>query len=174
MQFSITGSLEILEKTPQTLISMLDGLSEDWILKNEGGDTWSAYDVIGHLIHGDNTDWLARAELILSDKPDKKFIPFDRFAQFNNSKGKSLHDLLIEFAEVRARNIDKLRKLDISESDLQKTGVHPAFGEVTLSQLLATWVVHDLDHIYQVSRVMAHQYRSAVGPWIEYLKILRT
>jgi uncharacterized damage-inducible protein DinB len=173
MQYSVNKSIEILERTPSTLIQMLDGLSEDWTSNNEGGDTWSAYDVLGHLIHGDRTDWLPRAELILSDNDEKKFKPFDRFAQFEESKGKSLNQLLLEFKEIRRLNVEKLLKLNISENDLTKTGIHPTFGTVTLSQLLSCWVVHDLDHISQVSRVMAKQYKSEVGPWIEYLKILR-
>jgi uncharacterized damage-inducible protein DinB len=173
MHYSIPKSIEILERTPGTLIHMLDGISEDWTTNNEGEETWSAYDVIGHLIHGDRTDWLRRAELILSDNIEKKFIPFDRFAQFEESKGKSLNQLLMEFKEIRKINVDKLLELNISENDLTKTGIHPSFGEVTLSQLLSCWVVHDLDHISQVSRVMAKQYKTEVGPWIEYLKILR-
>jgi uncharacterized damage-inducible protein DinB len=173
MQYSIRKSIEILSRTPVTLIQLLDGISEDWTSNNEGENTWSAYDVIGHLIHGDRTDWMWRAELILSDNTEKKFTPFDRFAQFEESKGKSLKQLLLEFKEIRSLNVEKLLALNISENDLTKTGIHPAFGEVTLSQLLSCWVVHDLDHISQVSRVMAKQYKSEVGPWIEYLKILR-
>jgi hypothetical protein len=173
MQYSIRKSIEILSRTPVTLIQLLDGISEDWTSNNEGENTWSAYDVIGHLIHGDRTDWMWRAEMIFSVNTEKKFTPFDRFAQFEESKGKSLKQLLLEFKEIRSLNVEKLLALNISENDLTKTGIHPAFGEVTLSQLLSCWVVHDLDHISQVSRVMAKQYKSEVGPWIEYLKILR-
>jgi hypothetical protein len=172
MEFSVTKSIEILERTPETLRHLLDTISRDWTSTNEGEQTWSAYDVIGHLIHGDKTDWLTRTELILSNKVDKEFKPFDRFAQFENNKGKSLTQLLTEFKEIRIANIEKLRKLNISASDLNKTGIHPTFGKVTLSQLLSTWVVHDLDHISQISRVMAKQYKNEVGPWIEFLKIL--
>ncbi|MBA2407790.1 MAG: DinB family protein [Chitinophagales bacterium] len=172
MEFSVTKSIEILERTPETLRHLLDTISRDWTSNNEGEQTWSAYDVIGHLIHGDKTDWLTRTELILSNKVDKEFKPFDRFAQFENNKGKSLTQLLTEFKEIRIANIEKLRKLNISASDLNKTGIHPTFGKVTLSQLLSTWVVHDLDHISQISRVMAKQYKNEVGPWIEFLKIL--
>ncbi len=172
MEFSIEKAIEILERTPVALSHLLSGLSDDWTSHNEGGDTWAVYDVIGHLIHGDKTDWLTRAQLILSDSAQKNFGPFDRFAQFENSQGKSLLQLLTEFQEVRSQNLDKLRNLNIQPEDLQKTGVHPAFGEVTLSQLLATWVTHDLDHIAQISRVMAKQYKAEVGPWIAYLKIL--
>ena len=172
MNFSITKSIEILEQTPDTLFSMVGHVSKDWTSNNEGGETWCVFDVIGHLIHGDKVDWLVRTELILSKKEDKTFVPFDRFAQFENSMGKDLAQLLAEFKAVRLENIGKLRKLNISVDDFNKTGIHPAFGEVTLSQLLATWVVHDLDHISQIARVMAKQYKDAVGPWIEYLKIL--
>ena len=173
MQYSIPKSIEILSRTPATLIQMLDGISEDWTSNNEGENTWSAYVIIGHLIHGERTDWLPRAELILSDNKEKNFTPFDMFAQFEESKGKSLKQLLMGFKEIRSINVEKLLKLNISENDLSRTGIHPEFGEVTLNQLLSCWVVHDLNHISQVSRVMAKQYKSEVGPWIQYLKILR-
>jgi uncharacterized damage-inducible protein DinB len=173
MQYAVDKSIEILERTPAVLMGLLEGISEEWTSNNEGPDTWSAYDIIGHLIHGDITDWLPRAELILSKPGGNKFTPFDRFAQFENSKGKSLSQLLTEFKEIREVDIQKLKKLNISADDLNKTGVHPAFGEVTLSQLLSCWVVHDLNHIAQISRVMAKQYKAEVGPWIEYLRILR-
>lgn len=169
---SLGKSIEILERTPVVLSQLLNGLSPDWTSLNEGGETWSAYDVIGHLIHGDQTDWMHRIEIILSDKHDKRFVPFDRFAQFENSKGKSLNQLLEEFKIIRKSNLEKLKGLSITESDLIKKGIHPTFGEVTLSQLIATWVVHDLDHLSQISRVMAKQYKEEVGPWIEFLKIL--
>jgi len=172
MEFSVTESIEILERTPETLRQLLENISENWTSNNEGGQTWSAYDVVGHLIHGDKTDWMTRTEIILSGNVDKKFKHFDRFAQFENNKGKSLTQLLNEFKEIRIANIEKLRNLNISARDLNKTGIHPTFGQVTLSQLLSTWVVHDLDHISQISRVMAKQYKNEVGPWIEFLKIL--
>jgi uncharacterized damage-inducible protein DinB len=152
---------------------MLNNISPEWTFNNEGEGTWSVFDVVGHLIHGDKTDWLARAEIILSDRNTKRFEPFDRFAQFENSKDKTLDQLLIEFKETSKANIEKLRTLQIADEDLNKTGIHPTFGEVTLRQLLATWVVHDLDHIAQISRVMAKQYKDAVGPWIEFLRILK-
>ncbi|MHA4844865.1 DinB family protein [Flavitalea antarctica] len=173
MQYSIDKSIEILERTPAVLMTQLSGLSDNWTQCNEGADTWSAFDIVGHLIHGDRTDWLPRAELILSGSPERKFAPFDRFAQFEESKGKSLPQLLAEFKELRYVNIQKLIQLNISENDLSKTGIHPAFGEVTLSQLLSCWVVHDLNHLAQVSRVMAKQYKEEVGPWIEYLRVLK-
>jgi hypothetical protein len=173
MNFSLDRSIEILERTPTVLSLMLDGISTDWTTNNEGAETWSAYDVIGHLIHGEKTDWMPRAELILSDNTNKNFITFNRFAQFEESKGKTLKQLLNEFKLLRERNIAKLLSLKITDEDLQKKGIHPAFEEVSLLQLLATWVVHDLDHIVQISRVMAKQYKETVGPWVEYLKVLR-
>lgn len=173
MEFNLERSIQILERTPLVLKSMLTGLSEEWTSTNEGNDTWSAFDVVGHLIHGELTDWIPRAEVILSRNGSKKFTPFDRFAQFQDSKGKSLGALLTEFEELRRRNIIYLRDRNITHEDLQEKGVHPDFGEVTLSQLLATWVVHDLTHIAQISRVMSKQYKDAVGPWISYLRVLQ-
>ncbi len=152
---------------------MLQNISNDWTSNNEGGDTWSAYDIIGHLIHGEKTDWMPRAEIILSGKGDKTFTPFDRFAQFEESKGKTLRQLLDEFSILRQNNIEQLRAKNITDDDLGKTGIHPALGEVTLSQLLATWAVHDLNHIAQICRVMAKQYEDEVGPWVDYLRILQ-
>ncbi len=173
MEFSLSKSIEILERTPETLFQLLQNLHPDWTSTNEGVDTWSAYDVIGHLIHGDKSDWVVRAEIILSNRNEKRFEAFDRFAQFEDSKGKTLPQLLTEFNAIRKANIERLRSLNITDEDLMKTGIHPSFGLVTLAQLLATWVVHDLDHISQISRVMAKQYKEEVGPWIAYLKILR-
>jgi DinB superfamily len=173
MNFTIDKSIEILQRTPETLAVLLENISTNWTSHNEGGETWSVYDVIGHLIHGDKKDWMIRTELILSDKDDKRFNAFDRFAQFEASQGKSLQRLLIEFKEIRIENIEKLRRLNISTADLLKSGIHPVFGEVSLLQLLSAWVVHDLDHISQIARVMAKQYKEDVGPWIEFLKILR-
>jgi len=173
MNFNLEKSIEILERTPGVLNAMLRNISTDWTSKNEGEKTWSVYDIIGHLIHGEKTDWMPRTEIILSQKADKKFELFDRFAQFEESKEKSLQQLLDEFKILREKNIELLRSKNITEKDLEEKGIHPAFGEVTLSQLLSTWVVHDLNHIAQISRVMAKQYKIAVGPWIEYLKILQ-
>lgn len=152
---------------------MLTGLSDEWTSTNEGSKTWSAYDVVGHLIHGELTDWIPRAELILSRSGSKIFTPFDRFAQFEVSKGKSLAELLKTFEKLRQRNIRHLRDWNISDQDLEEKGIHPEFGDVTLSQLLATWVVHDLNHIAQISRVMAKQYKEAVGPWTVFLRVLQ-
>lgn len=174
MQFELTRALEILQNTPSTLRSLLSGLSEDWTSVNEGGESWSVYDIIGHLIHGEKTDWVPRMEIILSEGDDKLFQPFDRFAQFEASKGKTLAQLLDEFSMLRTQNLEILRLKNLSKDDFNKNGLHPAFGEVTLSQLLATWVVHDLNHISQIARVLAHQYKEEVGPWVAYLKVLQS
>ena len=173
MTFSLDRTVEILERTPTTLQCLIAGLNSDWTSANEGPDTWSVFDIIGHLIHGEKTDWIPRAEQILSDNDDKLFTPFDRFAQFENSRNRDLASLLSEFAELRQANIEKLKSFNLTDTDLQKTGIHPSFGSVTLEQLLATWAVHDLNHLSQIARVMAKQYKDAVGPWIEFLGILR-
>ena len=173
MKFNLEKSLEILERTPVTLETMLSGLSKEWIENNEGGETWSPYDVVGHLIHGENTDWIQRMEIILSEKGDRKFAPFDRFAQFHESKGKTITDLLSEFKKIRAKNIATVRSWNLREADFSKSGIHPAFGEVTLSQLMSTWTAHDMGHLAQIARVIAKQYKDEVGPWLEYLRILK-
>jgi hypothetical protein len=172
MAFEINAAIEVLERTPSTLRCMLTGLSDNWTMTNEGEQTWSPFDVLGHLVHGERTDWMARLEKIL-EKEDKKFDPFDRFAQFHESKGKSIADLLNEFEHSRKQNIIKLKEKNIIDKHLQQKGIHPHFGEVTLEQLLSTWVAHDLGHIAQISRVMAKQLKDDVGPWQEYLRILR-
>lgn len=174
MEFSIEKSVEILERTPKTLEVLLNGLSDDWIYNNEGEDTWNVFDVIGHLVHGEKTDWMERTLIILSSDGNKTFAPFDRFAQFKDSKGKSLQQLLEEFQELRTSNLQILKDLQISHSDMKKTGIHPSFGQVTLEQLLSTWVVHDLNHLSQISRVLAKQYKDSVGSWEAYLRILKS
>lgn len=173
MQYNIKDAISILGRTPELLRTMLEGLPEEWLNNNEGEDTWSPYDVVGHLVHGERTDWIGRMNIILSDAEDKAFKPFDRFAQFEDSKGKTITMLLDKFAELREQNLNTLQEKGIREEDFARTGIHPAFGEVKLSQLLATWVVHDLSHIAQISRVMAKQYKEVVGPWQEYLSILK-
>ena len=173
MQFDITKSIEILERTPIVLEQILSGLHDDWLMNNEGAGTWSPYDVIGHLIHGEKTDWIQRIKIILSESSDKKFVPFDRFAQLTESRHKTITELLNEFKKLRNENLDYLRSLHIDEAALDKTGIHPAFGKVSLKQLLATWTVHDLNHIVQIARVMGKQYKAAVGPWVEYLKVIQ-
>ena len=173
MTFDLDSCVEILERTPAVLATMLEGLSDGWTQHNEGGETWSPYDVIGHLIHGERTDWMARLAIIMSDGPDKTFVPFNRFAQFEESRGKTLTDLLREFRQVRAANLEQLRRLRLQPPDFDRTGIHPTFGTVTLRQLVATWTVHDLDHIMQISRVMAKQIGAETGPWVAYLRIIR-
>lgn len=173
MKFALSKSIEILERTPDVLITMLDNLSPDWTLINEGEQTWNVFDIVGHLIQGEKTDWIPRMEIILSDKPDNTFVPFDRFAQFEESKGKSLAQLLVEFKKLRNQNIAHLRSKNLRDEDGNEKGIHPAFGEVTLSQLLSAWTVHDLNHIAQISRVMGKQYKAEVGPWVAYLGILK-
>ncbi|WP_411030052.1 DinB family protein [Spongiimicrobium sp. 3-5] len=172
MKFELNDAISVLERTPATLQTLLQDLTMAWTHQNEGNDSWSPFDVLGHLIHGEKTDWMVRTEIILSDKPNKAFEPFDRFAQFQNSKGKTLTALLAEFKTLRTDNLSLLRSKNIAAKDLERTGVHPEFGPVTLSQLLSAWVVHDLGHIAQISRVMAKQYKEAVGPWPKYLTIL--
>jgi len=172
MEFDLDHAKEILDRTPRVLRSMLHGLSDDWTRNNEGADTWSPYDVVGHLVHGERTDWLVRAELILKQGKSKPFTPFDRFGQFRESAGKSLDDLLDEFEDVRKQNLEKLADWRLSDEQLRLEGMHPVFGVVTLRQLLSTWATHDLAHIGQIARVMAKQYIDAVGPWRAYLPIL--
>ena len=173
MNFDLNKTIEILSRTPVVLEALLKDLSDDWTMNNEGPETWSPYDIIGHLIHGEKTDWIPRMDIILSNNPDKHFEPYDRFAQFKNSKGKSLLQLLEEFILLRKNNLNRLRSANLADDDLLKTGIHPAFGDVTLKQLLATWAAHDLNHIAQITRVMAKQYKPEAGPWVAYLKILQ-
>lgn len=151
---------------------MLSGLTPAWTDADEGPDTWSPYTVVGHLIQGERTDWVQRAEIILAQGENRRFTPFDRLAQFRDSEGKSLASLLDEFATLRAANLATMRAWRLDDAKLSLEGEHPAFGAVTLRQLLATWVAHDLGHIIQVSRVMARQYREAVGPWRAYLSVM--
>lgn len=171
--FDLGNSLGLLERTPRVLEAQLRGLPASWALANEGPGSWSPYDVVGHLLHGERTDWLPRLRIILEHGTTRAFEPFDREAMFTNSQGKSLDDLLDEFAGLRQANLDAVRMMQLSEAHYQLEGVHPAFGPVTLAQLLATWTAHDLSHLAQVSRTMARQYREAVGPWQAYISILR-
>lgn len=173
MKFSLEKSLEILERTPAVIESLLRGLSKEWIITNEGPETWSPFDIVGHLIHGEKTDWIPRMEIILSNRNGKTFEPFNMHAHFKASEGKSLEQLLDEFKSLRSQNVQDLRSKKLTEMDLIKTGIHPEFGEVTLREMLSTWAVHDLNHIAQISRVMAKQYKSEVGPWKKYLGILQ-
>ena len=172
IDFHLEKSFELLERTPTVIEQLLAGLSNEWINNNEGGETFSPYDVVGHLVHGETNDWVARTKKILSEN-DKGFAIFDRFAMYKESKGKTIEELLIEFKVQRKKNVDFIRALNITEDMLDKKGIHPKFGEVTLRQLLSTWTVHDLGHIGQIVRVMAKQYKNNVGPWVEYLRILK-
>ena len=172
MKFELKQALEILERTPLVVETMLNNLNEEWIRSNEGDDTWSPYDIVGHYIHGEKTDWIPRMEIMLNDLPDKRFEPFDRFAQFRNSKGKTLNELIDEFKILRKENLTKLQSVELNDEQLNRTGVHPQLGVVTLRQLLASWVVHDLTHIYQLSRVLAKQFEEEVGPWKEFMGVL--
>ena len=173
MEFQLDLALEILGRTPDTLRALLKGLSDAWVKINEGDDTWSAYDVVGHLIHGEYTDWIPRAGIILTEGGEHPFEPFDRFAMFQESQGKSLDELLDTFERARAESLSNLHSFQLSTNDLKKTGIHPELGVVTLEQLLATWVVHDLSHIAQIAEVMARQYRDGVGPWKAYLPVVQ-
>jgi DinB superfamily len=172
MKYSSQKSIEILERTPGVLKSLLAGINDEWVMNNEGPDTFSPYDVIGHLIHGEKTDWVTRAKIILEHGTSKPFTPWDRFAQFEESKDKTLKQLLDEFEKVRNENIIWFKGLNLAETDLDKKGMHPKLGEVTLRNLLSTWVVHDLTHIAQITRVMAKQYKEETGPWSEFFRIL--
>ena len=161
----------LLQRTPESLSALLSGLPNVWISATEGEGTWSPYDVIGHLIHGERTDWIPRARHILAGET-RPFEPFDRSAQFTDSQGKSLGELLETFSSLRRENVATLLDMKLTAADLSRRGLHPELGEVTLGQLLATWVVHDLDHVGQIARTMAKAYDDAVGPWTAYLSIL--
>ena len=171
-EFDLARGLEVLERTPGTFRALLGGLPEAWTAPREGPDRFSAFDNVGHLIHGERTDWIPRARIILAQGESRRFEPFDRFAQYRESEGKSLAQLLDEFARLRAENLVTLRGWRLAERELALEGEHPELGRVTLRQLLATWVVHDLGHVAQTARVLAKQYRDAVGPWREYLPVL--
>lgn len=172
MEFNLDEAMAALSRTPAALKAMLNDLPRNWVENNEGPETWSPYDVVGHLIHGERVDWITRAKIILEHGAAHPFDPFDRFAQFEESKGKTLGELLNEFAALREQNLVTLREMKIGADDLEKTGQHPALGKVTLKELLATWVTHDLDHIAQIARTMAKQYATEVGPWQAYISIL--
>lgn len=172
MEFQLDSATEILRRTPATLDSLLRHLPEVWTLSNEGPESWSPFDVMGHLIHAEEADWIPRARIILDDGESRPFEPFDRFAMFEVSRGKSLGDLLDRFEQLRGESLKELERMNLSPELLMKRGLHPELGVVTLSQLLATWVVHDLGHIGQIVRVMAKQYTEAVGAWQAYLPVL--
>ena len=173
MEFQLEEAKEILRQTPATLDALLRPLSQTWIERNEGPGTWSPFDVVGHLIHGEETDWIPRARIIINDGESRPFEPFDRVAMFEKSKGKSLVELLDTFSRLRSSNLRQLEEMNVTPEMLEKRGTHPELGTVTLGQLLAAWVVHDLGHIAQIVRVMGRQYGKEVGPWTAYLSILQ-
>lgn len=172
MEFQYDEAIAILQRTPATLAALLRGLPDSWTAPNEGADTWSPYDVVGHLLHGDQTDWIPRAHMILEQGESQPFESVNRTAMFEESRGKSLDDLLAAFEQARAQSLANLAALEITPEKLARTGLHPRLGRVTLAQLLAAWVAHDLNHCGQVVEVMARQYAEAVGPWSAYLAIL--
>ena len=172
MEFDLTAGTAILARTPSTLRAMLSGLPSEWTDATEGPETWSPYVIVGHLIHGERTDWIPRARIILEQGEDRRFTPYVRFAQVRESQGKALVTLLDQFEALRRANLETLTAWKLTDTHLALEGEHPEFGPVTLRQLLATWVVHDLGHIAQVARVMAKQYRDPIGPWRAYLPIV--
>ena len=173
MEQNLPNTVALLARTPAVLDALLRDLPEAWTMRNEGAGTWSAFDVVGHLNHGERTDWLPRARVILEFGATRDFDPFDRWGQERESAGKSLGQLLDEFARLRAEGLAELRAMNLQPEDLERRGRHPALGVVTLSQLLATWAAHDLTHLHQISRVMAYQYDAAVGPWHAYLGVMK-
>ena len=173
MEFQLDHAKEILRRTPATLNSLLRHLPEEWALANEGPESWSPFDVVGHLIHGEEADWIPRAKIIMEYGEERTFEPFDRFAMFEKSRGQSLGDLLDRFEWLRGESLKELEGMNLRPEMLGKRGMHPELGVVTLSHLLSTWVVHDLSHIGQVVKVMAKQYDEAVGAWQVYLSVLR-
>ena len=173
MEHNLQQTISLLARTPAALNTLLRDLPETWTLSNEGENTWSAFDVVGHLIHAERADWIPRAKMVLQFGESQTFAPFDRSGHEREVQGKSLEQLLDEFARVRSDNLNELRAFNLRLADLERRGRHPSFGAVTLSQLLATWATHDLTHLHQISRVMAHQYRDAVGPWSVYLGVLQ-
>ena len=173
MEQNLSHTLALLERTPRVFNALLRGLPDEWTHPNEGGNTWNAFDIVGHLVHCERADWMPRIERILHLGESQPFEPLDREAQKRESAGKVLDDLLDEFTELRAGNLDLVRELNLQPEDLAKRGVHPALGPVTLNNLLATWAAHDMTHLHQLSRVLAHQYREAVGPWEKFVGVLR-
>jgi hypothetical protein len=173
MSHQLENTISPLTRTPAVLNALLRELPEPWTHRNEGEKTWTTFDVVAHLIHAERTDWIPRAKIILEFGDTQPFAPFDRLGHLRESQGKSLPQLLDEFARVRAENLAELRNLKLQPKDLDRRGRHPALGAVTLSELLATWAVHDLTHLHQISRILAHQYRTEVGPFAAYLGVLQ-
>jgi hypothetical protein len=172
-EFSLPEAVAVLTRTPATLDAFLRGMPDIWVGRNEGSDTWSAFDILGHLVYAERADWLPRLRIIMEHGETRPFDPFDRFAQFKESLGKSLEQLLDEFARLRRENMAAVQALNLQPQDFARRGTHPALGVVTVSQLLATWAAHDLTHLHQLSRVMAYQYRQTVGPWSAFLGVLK-
>jgi hypothetical protein len=172
MELELTQAVSVLERTPAALVALLGGLPDAWVTRNEGGDSFSPRDVLGHLIHGEETDWIPRAEIILSEGQDRPFTPFDRFGFRGWLEGTTTGELLERFARLRRDSLARLAGFGLTRADLERRGMHPALGPVTLRQLLAAWVVHDLGHLTQVARVMAKQYCDEVGPWTQYMAVL--
>jgi hypothetical protein len=172
MKFSLDLAIPILERTPAVLRAMLAGLPDEWVRATDGPETWSAFDVVGHLIHGEKADWIPRARHILEKGESEPFAPFDRVAMFEASRGRTVEALLEEFAALRAGNIAALRKLALTADDLARRGIHPELGTVTLEQHLATWPAHDMGHIRQIAQTLGRQYRDAIGPWRVYLSMM--
>jgi len=171
MDFHLEQSIPILERTPAVISTLLEDLPEDWTRVDEGPDTWSPREVVAHLINGERTDWIPRARIILQQGKYRRFDPFDRVAGLKTAR--PLRELLGEFDQLRSQNVATLRGWNLKEKDMELTGEHPEFGSVTMRQLLATWVVHDLSHIAQISRTMARAYTQAVGPWTAYFRVLQ-
>jgi len=172
MQHNLQNTISLLTRTPAALNALLRDLPETWTFRSEGENTWSAFDIIGHLNHGERTDWMPRVKVVLQFGETQSFEPFDRQGHAREIQSKSLGQLLDEFVRLRSENLTELRALNLRQEDLERRGRHPSLGVVTLSALLATWAAHDLTHLHQISRVMAHQYREAVGPWSVYLGVL--
>jgi len=172
MEPTLDKTVAVLERTPISLDALLRDLPENWTMRNEGDNTWTVFDVIAHLIHAEHTDWIPRVRWIMQFGESRPFEPFDRSGHRNLAQGKSLGGLLDEFAQARSQSLGELRSMNLQEVDLGRRGTHPAFGAVTMSQLLATWAAHDVNHLHQISRIMAHQYRDAVGPWHAYLGVM--
>ncbi|MEP7164966.1 MAG: DinB family protein [Ferruginibacter sp.] len=172
MKYNLKQALEIMERTPGVLSALLYGLSDDWIMNNEGPETFSPYDVVGHMVHGETTDWTERIKRILEHSNTKAFDIYERFAMYEESKGKSMQQLLQEFEHLRKKNISWFKSLQLTDADFDKRGLHPKLGDVTLRNLLSTWVIHDLTHIAQITRVMAKQYKEEMGPWVQFFRIM--
>lgn len=172
MKFDLERSIEVLSATPRAVRALLGDLSDEWTASTGDRDDWQPFDIVGHYIYAEEADWIPRARIILAQAGDRTFEPFDRTAQFERSEGKPLAELLDEFERARSENIETLRSWELVDEELELKGVHPEFGDVTLRELIATWVVHDLTHIRQIATVMAKRYDKAVGPWKQYLSIL--